>query len=97
MIICSFLGHKDIYDEDIYEKLTEAVFNIAELDDTVEFQFCSTGYFYALCLAAVLEAKQRFPQKNIAIVIVARSESREYLVSNLKQNKIEFPLYIADK
>lgn len=93
MAVCSFIGHKDIYDEDIYERLTRAVFDIVRQEDTVEFQFCSPGYFYALCLAAVLEAKQFFLRKNISVSFVTKNKSREYL----KQNRKEIPVSIADK
>ena len=77
MFVCTFLGHKEVYDKDIYEKLARAVYGLVEEHDEAEFLFYNQGTFYDLCLAAVLEARQRFPQKRISITWVVPAEERE--------------------
>ncbi len=41
MAICTFLGHKTVYVRDLYEKLLDAVYRIAEQNDELEFLFCN--------------------------------------------------------
>ena len=97
MFVCTFLGHKEVYDKDIYEKLTRAVYGLVEEHDEAEFLFYNQGTFYDLCLAAVLEARQRFPQKRISITWVVPAEERERFAADLAGGRGKLPPCVADR
>lgn len=88
MAICTFLGHADVYDKDLYKKLAAAVYEVVRQQDETEFLFYSSGHFYDLCLAAVLEAKQHCPHKKITLTWVVRAG---------EQNKAEVPACVVDR
>lgn len=97
MATCTFLGHKEVHDKDIYEKLARAVYGLVEEHDEAEFLFYNQGTFYDLCLAAVLEARQRFPQKRISITWVVPAEERERFAADLAGGRGNLPPCVADR
>ena len=97
MAICTFLGHRDIYEKGLYTRLSEVMREIVLQNKEVEFLFCSSGPFYDLCLAAALEVKQRFPEKSITITWVVNADERELFVKNLTQYEARIPTCMIDK
>ncbi len=70
MAICSFFGHKDIYDTDIDAMLLSAVEKVIEENETVEFLVYQHGSFYNRCFLAALKARSCYPEKvTIALVL----------------------------
>lgn len=70
MIKCTFLGHPTVFDQGLSDKLDAAVTKVMWGNDEAEFLFFENGAFYHLCLAAVLKAQRRFPNKQIRITLV---------------------------
>lgn len=77
MAICTFLGYRAVYEQDIYERLSDAVYGLVRKHEEVEFLFHCHGEFYDMCLAAVLEAKQHYPQKKITMTWAARADGQD--------------------
>lgn len=75
MAICTFLGHTGVYDNGLYKKLSNAVCQITQQQDEIEFLIYSRGYFYALCLAASLEAKQQSPRRRLLFCFLSFFQS----------------------
>lgn len=63
MITCTFWGHREIYDLNLSRSIRSAIAKVMESGETVEFLFHAGGEFYSHCLAVVLEAKHRYPQR----------------------------------
>ena len=70
MLTCSFLGHSKLYDPNIkiYGNLNLTIRKLIMNHDEIEFLIYQMGTyhmgeFYNLCLAAIMEAKQRYPVK----------------------------------
>lgn len=87
MAICSFLGHRELYDVDIEGRLQAAVDQIVAENDTVEFLLHDYGEFYNQCLLAAMRARSRNPQK-VTITFVC---------DNMVKCRWIAPLYVADK
>lgn len=71
MAVCSFFGHRDIYDTNLLEKLQDTVGQIVRENETVEFLIYPNGNFYALALFAALQAKHKYGKK-VTFTLVCR-------------------------
>ena len=87
MAICSFLGHAELYDVDIEDRLQAAVDRIVTENDTVEFLLHDHREFYNQCLLAAMRARARNPQK-VTITLVCDSMIKCHRIA---------PLYVADR
>lgn len=63
MRICIFLGHNEVYDVNIDQKIRSAIRRVMTGGHEVEFLFHTEGKFYTRCLSAALEAKHMHPQR----------------------------------
>lgn len=71
MTTCAFLLHNYKFDDNFYYRLRLTISKIVKKDNVVRFLFCNMGVAYYKALFAVLEIKQRNPNKNIEIVFVS--------------------------
>lgn len=70
-VTCSFLGHSELYDLGLFERVKQAVYSVVRKNGETEFLFQNDYYpFYFLCLAAVLEVKARFSHKSVTITFI---------------------------
>ena len=79
MAVCTFLGHRDVYDADIECRLQTAVDMVASENETVEFWLYPDGTFFNYCLLAVLRAKKQSPQKIRICLVADESQYRKLM------------------
>lgn len=72
MVKCTFLGHSAVFEHDLSERLDAAIAKVLRKTDEAEFLFFEQSKFCNLCLAAVLKAQRRYPQKQIHITLVEK-------------------------
>ncbi|MCI8650747.1 MAG: hypothetical protein HFG20_11600 [Anaerotruncus sp.] len=97
MVTCTFLGHRDVYDRDIYERVLKAIYQIVEVNDAVEFLFAEIRGFYGLCILAALNAKRHHPQKAVTITIALESEKASPAIPSCLYDRLIFPSIPAPK
>lgn len=85
--VCSFIGHREIFDADIESKLQLAVNTLVKEYESVEFMIYPRDRFYHFCLLAALRVRTFYPGK-VAIVIVLPIGEENYL---------KIPSCVADK
>lgn len=73
MTVCSFLGHREIYDAEIDSTLQSAIDGIVQENGETDFLLYPCNTFYERCFLAVLKAKARQPE-NITITLVLPEE-----------------------
>ena len=92
MAVCSFLGHWDIYDADIENRLQAAVDKVVNRNESVEFWLYPHGEFFNYCLLAVLRARTRCPRRvRIRLVV----NERQY-TDIMEQKPGSIPACMAD-
>ena len=77
MVTCSFLGHSRIYDVGLYSGILKAVGRVVKQAAEIEFLFDGQTQFHSLCLCAVLETRQRNPEKRVKITFISRTDIEE--------------------
>ena len=83
VVKCTFIGTRQ-YDLDLYGKIQAAVKKVLSKGEETEFLFYqTTGEFHALCFAALLEAKPRYPNKKVTAALVGRQGVKEGIPSFL--------------
>ena len=98
MAVCSFMGHINLYDWGLEEKLRKAVAQLVRGQEEVEFLFPpGAGAFHDLCAAAALEAKQRHPDKKITLTLVVRAEEREKYTADEPEEEAAVLACMADR
>ncbi len=97
MLTCTFLGHRDVYDRDIYERVLKAIYQIVKANDAVEFLFAKIRGFYGLCILAALNAKRHHPQKTVTITIALESEKASPAIPSCLYDRLIFPSIPAPK
>jgi len=80
--VCTFAGHREVYQANISDKLDEAILKIIESDDCFRFLVGGMGDFDALCSSAVRKAKRIYPNKKISLELIL-----PYLTQELNDNK----------
>lgn len=93
MAVCLFLGHEDVYDPDIEDRLQAAVDRTVAENEAVEFLLNYEGRFFYYCLLAVLRARTRNPQA-VTITVAYR---KNYYDSRIKGNEGSALHSIVDK
>lgn len=77
MVTCSFFGHETLYDWDLYPRILKAIQHMAAQDTEIEFVFDRYSPFQFLCLSAILEARQRSPDKRLKTTLLTRYDLNE--------------------
>ena len=80
--VCTFAGHREVYQANISDSLDEAISKIIECDDSFRFLVGGMGNFDGMCSSAVRRAKKKFPGKQISLELVL-----PYLTHELNNNK----------
>ncbi|MCI8828696.1 MAG: hypothetical protein HFE98_07575 [Ruminiclostridium sp.] len=93
MAVCSFLGHREVYDINIDVRIQLAVNRIVEKNERVEFLLYPCGNFYDWCLLAALRARSHNPEKVTITLVLQEEEYKPYL----KQERINIPPCMIDK
>lgn len=96
MAVCSFLGHRDIYDADIVDRLQAAAEQIINENDTVEFLLYQCGDFSNQCILAALRVRNIFSEK-VRITLVLPEDYFAHPGRNLVYGKENIPLCMADR
>ena len=91
MAICSFVGHRDVYDVDIQSRMQAVVDQLLIEHETVEFLIYPDGAFSCVFLLAALRARTNYPQK-VTITLVSQYSSPRQM-GNAEQSYC----YISDK
>lgn len=82
MTVCTFAGHREVYQANISDKLDEAISQIVDSDDSFRFLVGGMGDFDGMCSSAVRRAKRNHPDKQISLELVL-----PYLTKGLNENK----------
>ena len=61
MTVCTFAGHREVYQANIADRLDEALAKIIETDDNIRFLVGGMGDFDGMCSSAVRRAKRNYP------------------------------------
>lgn len=70
MAVCTIIGHSELFDADLEERVEKAIVAIARRHDEIDFWFHQAyGIAYVVLVAAV-RAKARYPKKKITITLV---------------------------
>jgi len=93
MAVCSFHGHKDIYDADMDTMLQSSVNQIVAKNKSVKFQIYHHGQFSERCLLAALRAKAQNPQKVTICLILSNAYYEDYI----QQYNVSIPFCMVDK
>lgn len=94
MAVCSFIGHREVYDADILNRLQAAVNQIVEENDSVEFMIYYQDVFFYCCLLASLRAKSH-SRKDIKISLVVSKFQYNAIVS--QEGDFYVPFCMLDK
>lgn len=103
MKVCTFLGHDDVYDTNVYEKMIEAITEIVEQEERVDFWIYGNESirfrketFNDYCFEAVEQVKQQNPTKPITITKIVKYEDEDAYNPMLDQYKIGVPPCFID-
>lgn len=77
MVTCTFWGHREIYDFNLDRSIRSAVAKVMADGEAVEFLFHVNSEFYTHCLAMVLEAKHKHPQRVKLILLVTEENAAD--------------------
>ena len=91
MTVCTFAGHREVYQANISEMLDEALSKIINTDDSFRFLVGGMGEFDGMCSSAVRRAKRKYPNKEIRLEIVL-----PYLTHELNENKLYYETSFDD-
>lgn len=91
MTVCTFAGHREVYQANISEMLDEAISKIINTDDSFRFLVGGMGEFDGMCSSAVRRAKRKYPNKEIRLEIVL-----PYLTHELNENKLYYETSFDD-
>lgn len=82
MTVCTFAGHREVYQANISDKLDEAISKIVDSNDSFRFLVGGMDDFDRMCSSAVHRAKRKYPDKQISLELVL-----PYLTKELNENK----------
>lgn len=91
MTVCTFAGHREVYQANISEMLDEAISKIINTDDSFRFLVGGMGEFDGMCSSAVRRAKRKYPNKEIRLELVL-----PYLTQELNDNKLYYETSFDD-
>lgn len=75
MAVCTFIGHREVYDAKIESMLQEAAEQVVEKYETVEFMLYPLGDLFSCCLLAALRARTRRP---LSVTITLVFDDKEH-------------------
>lgn len=82
MTVCTFAGHREVYQANISDKLDEAISKIVDSNDSFRFLVGGMDDFDRMCSSADHRAKRKYPDKQISLELVL-----PYLTKELNENK----------
>lgn len=85
MTVCTFAGHREVYQANISDRIDETISQIIDTDDCFCFLVGGMGDFDRLCSSAVRRAKRKYPNKQISLELVL-----PYLTQELNENKLYY-------
>lgn len=91
MTVCTFAGHREVYQANISEMLDKAISKIINTDDSFRFLVGGMGEFDGMCSSAVRRAKRKYPNKEIRLELVL-----PYLTQELNDNKLYYKTSFDD-
>ena len=91
MKVCTFAGHREVYQANIADKLDEAISRIIKNDDCFRFLVGGMGDFDGMCSSAVRRAKRNYPNKQISLELIL-----PYLTQELNENKSYYEISYDD-
>ena len=91
MTVCTFAGHREVYQANIADKLDEAISRIIKNDDCFRFLDGGMGDFDGMCSSAVRRAKRNYPNKQISLELIL-----PYLTQELNENKSYYEISYDD-
>ena len=91
MKVCTFAGHREVYQANIADKLDEAISRIIKNDDCFRFLVGGMGDFDGMCSSAVRRAKRNYPNKQISLELILT-----YLTQELNENKSYYEISYDD-
>ena len=91
MTVCTFAGHREVYQANIADKLDEAISRILKNDDCFRFLVGGMGDFDGMCSSAVRRAKRNHPNKQISLELIL-----PYLTQELNENKSYYEISYDD-
>lgn len=91
MTVCTFSGHREVYQANIADKLDEAISRIIKNDDCFRFLVGGMGDFDGMCSSAVRRAKRNYPNKQISLELIL-----PYLTQELNENKSYYEISYDD-
>lgn len=104
MLVCSFLGHETVYDMNIYGNLLNAIEEIVQEADEVDFWFYGLGValdskksFMSKCSDAVYEIKTRYPEKTIQHTQIVWEFLTENAKAALHRHVSDIPTCFVDR
>lgn len=68
--VCTFAGHRQVFESKIEEKIRNALESLVEMGSRLVFLNGGMGQFDALCASAVRSLKKRHPEKEIQLCLV---------------------------
>lgn len=90
-----------VFEHDLSERLDVAVAKVLRKTEEADFLFYQKGTFYDLCMAAVLKAQRRYPQKQIRIVLIRdykdNDEADKYIPMCLIDATLKAPQFPPSK
>lgn len=91
MTVCTFAGHREVYQANIADELDEAISRILKNDDCFRFLVGGMGDFDGMCSSAVRRAKRNYPNKQISLELIL-----PYLTQELNENKSYYEISYDD-
>ena len=76
MAVCSFIGHRDVYDADIISRMQAAIDQLTAESETVEFLVYTCDVFSCVFLLAAMRARTKYPKK-VTITFVTRHTTEQ--------------------
>ena len=70
MKVCTFAGHREVYQSDIGERLESEIEKLLQVDHEFLFLTGGMGQFDGMGAGAVRAAKRRHPEKSITLALV---------------------------
>jgi len=70
MAVCTIIGHSELFDADLEERIEKAIAAIARQNDEIDFWFHNAHGIARTVFVAAIRAKARYPKKKITITLV---------------------------
>jgi len=88
MTVCTFAGHREVYQSMIDEKIEKTIEELLQTDNEFIFFTGGIGEFDSKCASAVRAAKLKFPNLKISLALVL-----PYMSNRLNTDKAYYEYY----